>query len=118
MDYNKWIEFIDNHPSHFIWKEKTADGIQIMKDIDNVPENFKERVLASLDKSACYKDFDKKRGFYNINISINKVDHWVSIGFERTPKLEDLRIFVEMANHLDALLLLDGTTVITEEHLG
>ena len=42
----------------------------------------------------------------------------VSIGFERTPKVEDLKIFGEMAKYLDAYLLVDGTTVIKDENLN
>lgn len=117
LDYNKWVEFVDNHSSHFVWKEETKKGKEDLINMDKVPEKFRERVLASLNKSACYKEFDEKKGFYNINVSINKIDHWVSISFERTPKLGDLEIFVKMANYLDALLLVDGTKVINEETL-
>lgn len=118
LDYKKWVEFIDTHKDFFTWNEDTANGIQIKNDIDKVPEGFKERVLASLNKVSCYSEFDIKKGYYNINAGFNEQWNWVSINFERTPKLEDLRIFVEMANYLDALLLLDGTKVINKETLN
>lgn len=118
VEYSKWVDFIDNHSKDFIWYEKTKNGIDTATNIDKVPESFKERILASLNKSACYKEFDEKKGYYNINIGFNHLDGIVSIGFERTPKLEDLKIFVEMAKHLDALLLKDGTEIIDDKTIG
>ncbi|SDD34458.1 hypothetical protein [Williamwhitmania taraxaci] len=114
IEYLKWVDFIDTHSDHFIWKENTKEGVETLTNIDKVPESFKERVLDSLNKSACYKEFDVKKGFYNINLGFNYIDNMVSIGFERTPKLEDLKIFLAMANHLDAFLLKDGTEIIDE----
>jgi len=117
LDYDKWVEFVDQNKDQFLWKEETEQGKQNLKNIDQVPESFRERVLASLNKGACFKEFDEKKGFYNINVSINKVDNWISINFERLPKLEDLKIFVAMASYLDAHLLVDGTTIINEDSL-
>jgi hypothetical protein len=115
VEYLKWVEFIDNHTDEFTWNEYTQSGKDTLLNIDKVPENFRERVLASLNKSTCYKEFNEKKGYYNINLGFNFEDNIVSIGFERTPKLEDLKIFVEMAKHLDALLLKDGTEIIDEK---
>lgn len=117
LDYGKWVEFIDQNKDHFLWKEETAQGKRNLSEIDKVPESFRERVLASLNKGACFKEFDEKKGFYNINVSINKVNNWISIGFERVAKPEDLLIFIEMAKYLDAYLLADGTTIIDEDTL-
>lgn len=117
LEYKKWVDFIDNHRSEFIWNENTKDGIEILNAIDSVPENFKDRVLASLNKTNCYKEYSRKKGYYNISIGINREDNWISINFERTPKLEDLRIFVKMAKYLDAYLLVEGTQIIDEEYL-
>lgn len=115
LKYEKWVDFINKYQEQFIWNENTKEGIESLANIDKVPEEFKERVLGSLNKVRCFKEFDEKKGYYNINCSFNSTDNWVSIGFERTPKLEDLKIFVEMAKYLDALLLKDGTEVIDEE---
>lgn len=115
IEYAKWVEFIDSHPNEFIWKENTIDGIKTLANIDKIPESFKERVLASLNKGACYKEFDENKGYYNINLGFNFIDSIVSIGYERTPKLEDLKIFLEMAKYLDALLLKNGKEIIDEK---
>lgn len=115
IDYLRWVEFIDNHPKDFIWYEKTKSGIEVLTNIDKVPNEFKERVLIGLNKCSCFKEFDNRKGYYNIHAGFNFTDDIVSIGFERTPKLEDLKIFVEMAKYLDALLLVDGTRIIDEK---
>jgi hypothetical protein len=117
LEYKKWVNFIDDHNNEFIWNENTKKGIEILNNIDNIPQDFKERVLASLNKTNCYKEYSSKKGYYNINIGINREDNWISINFERTPRLEDLKIFVEMANYLEAYLLVEGTHIIDEEYL-
>lgn len=118
MEYEKWTKFVNNHSHELIWNENTKDGIEAIANIDKVPESFKERVLGSLNKVRCFSDYDDKKQYYNINCSFSSENNWVSIGFERTPKIEDLKIFLEMAKYLDALLLKDGTTIIDEKMLG
>lgn len=115
VEYLEWVKFIDSHPEEFIWNEDTEAGKETLANIDKVPENFKERVRASLNKGACYKEYDLKKGYYNISIGFNFIDNMVSINFERTPKPEDLKIFLAMARHLDALLLKDGNEIIDEK---
>jgi hypothetical protein len=117
LDYQKWVDFVDSNSDIFIWKEDTAEGKQIFKDIDKVPENFKERVLSSLNKVICYSDYNEKRGTYNLYAGFNEKYNWITINIAQIPKSEDLEIFVKMAEHLDALLLVDGTKVINEETL-
>lgn len=117
LEHQKWIDFVDRNKQIFVWKEHTKDGKQTSEDINNVPELFRDRVLKSHNKIVCYSDFDNKKGYYNINVGFNSEDHWIRIGFERDPEIKDLRIFLEMANHLDALLLKDGTEIIDEKGL-
>lgn len=121
VEYSKWVEFIDRHQDQFTWKENTSEGMATLSNIDKVPESFKQRVLTSLNKAACFKEFNTNKGYYNINLGFNFVNNRVSISFERTPKLEDLKFFVDMAKHLDALLLKDGKEIINDrmiEKLG
>jgi hypothetical protein len=115
LNYEKWVEFVDKNQDNFIWYENTKSGLEAKANIDKVPEDFKERVFASLNKVRCFKEFDEEKGYYNINCGFSSANNWISIGFERTPKLEDLKIFVEMAKYLDALLLKDGTEIIDEK---
>jgi hypothetical protein len=115
LDYDKWVDFVDKNQNEFIWYEKTKSGLETAANIDKVPKDFKEGVIASLKKISCFKEFDEKKGYYNINCGFSSRNNWISIGFERTPKLEDLKIFVEMAKYLDALLLKDGKQIIDEK---
>lgn len=115
LDYEKWLHFIDQNQSEFVWYEDTIAGKETIANIDKVPDGFKGRVIAGLNKITCFKEFDSKNGHYNINCSFGSENNWISIGFERTPKLEDLTIFFKMANHLGALLLVDGNQVIDEK---
>jgi hypothetical protein len=117
LEYDKWIDFIDKNQDEFVWYENTKAGKETLANIDKVPDDFKERVITGLNKITCLKELDEKKGNYNINCSFGSVNNWVSIGFERTPKLEDLKIFVAMAKHLDALLLKDGKEIIDEKIL-
>lgn len=121
MEYEKWIDFVNRHQDQFTWKENTEEGKVSLQNINNVPEDFRDRVLGSLNKIWCFKELDKKKGAYNISAGFNKSDNWISIQFTRTPKPEDLKIFVAMAKHLDAFLLKDGKEIIDEkiiENLG
>lgn len=113
IDYNTWVDYINSNFEIFIWAEDTKDGKQNLANIDKVPESFRERVLIAHNKHRCFADFDIKKQSYNIVVSF--YDKKIGINLNRTPKLEDLKIFVQMAKHLDALLLKDGTEIIDEK---
>jgi hypothetical protein len=115
IDYFRWVDFIDLHSKDLIWKENTRSGMEILQNIEKVSDNFKERVLISLKKSTCYKEFDSKKGYYNIHLGFNFINNRISIGFERTPMPEDLRSLLEMAHYLEALLLKNGNKIIDEK---
>lgn len=115
--YSKWVNFIDAHPEDFIWYENTKSGKYLLANIDEVPEDFKERVSKSLNKCSCLREFDVKKGYYNINAGFNFINNRVEIDFDRTPKLKDFKIFLSMAKHLDALLLRNGKEIIDESYL-
>ncbi|MBC8054609.1 MAG: hypothetical protein H7Y13_16235 [Sphingobacteriaceae bacterium] len=118
MNYDKWVDFVDRYPDQFIWNENTQQGIETLASIDKVPEGFKHRVLASLNKVTCFSDFDGRKSLYNISCSFVLEANSVSISFKRTPRIEDLKIFLEMAKQLDALLLMDGKKILDEKLLG
>lgn len=118
LNYERWVEFIDNNQDFFIWNENTEEGKKTLENINEVSEGyFRERVLASLNKGACSSEFNTKKDVYNIRISINNVNNWITINFARTPKLKDLSIFIEMVEYLDAYLLINDKKIITKEDL-
>lgn len=118
LDYEKWTNFIDTTSHGFIWKEKTEEGQILLRDIGQIPEDFRARVLGSLNKILCFKDYNNKTKTYNISAGFNNSCNWISIQFARNPNSDDLKIFLEMANYLDALLLYKGTQIISEQLLA
>jgi len=117
LDYQKWVDFIKQNKELFIWNEQTEKGRKSLQNVKNVPDNFKKRVLASLNKKVCFSEYNNVTGNYNISVTFYDDLNWITIQFARNPKPEDLPIFIEMAAYLDAHLLMDGTTVINEETL-
>ena len=115
LDNDKWVQFVENHSDYFIWNEDTEDGKKTLENINKISEDFKERVLESLNKTSCYAEFDYKNQRYNLFVGFYNSLNYIKIQFSRTPKSEDLRIFVEMAKYLDAFLLKDGKTIIDEK---
>ena len=41
IDFQKWIAFIETHKDYFIWYEDTEEGKEVLKNIDEIPEDFK-----------------------------------------------------------------------------
>ncbi len=118
LDYDKWVQFVDNHSGYFIWNEYTEEGKKSLQNMENVPDDFKERVLASLNKVRCFAEYIDNKKLYNISVSFYEELNWITIQFAHPPKFKDLKIFVEMARHLDALLLKDGSEIIDDKTLG
>ena len=40
IDYQKWVNYIDENQGIFVWYEDTEDGKNILKNIKNIPEEF------------------------------------------------------------------------------
>ena len=114
MDYKEWKEYIDNLPE-FIWFEDTKDGQEILSKIDTIPDDFKESFVSLFNYTSCYRDLDIKKNRYNIGVVFHKELKRITVSFEKKVTIEDLKVFLEMAKHLDALLLKDGVEIIGEK---
>jgi hypothetical protein len=110
IDHLKWVDYIDSRADYFIWSEHTEEGSDTLANIDKVPEWARECVLASLNKNVCYAKYDSQRERYNIVVA-NSTQR-IGIVFEKTPTIDDLELFLDMANHLDAFLLSNGNEII------
>lgn len=117
LDYERWIKFVDNYQGFFIWNENTKKGKEALKNIDDFSDRIKFKVLSTLNKGICYSEFNQKKNSYNIGVTFYEDLNYIRIQFARTPKLEDLRIFIEMAEYLDAYLLVNDKKIITREDL-
>lgn len=113
--YVDWVGYIESHSDYFTWREKTKEGEETLSNINKVPESFREGVLLGLNKIIAYAEFNQKKNLYDLNVGFVREYKRIRISFERKPNLEDLKRFLEMANYLDALLLVDGTTIIDEK---
>ncbi len=114
LDYKEWKEYIDNLPE-FIWFEDTKDGQEILSKIDTIPDDFKESFVSLFNYTSCYRDLDIKKNRYNIGVVFHKELKRITVSFEKKVTIEDLKVFLEMAKHLDALLLKDGVEIIGEK---
>lgn len=115
LDYNLWVDFIEKHNHYYTWVEKTRDGERTLKEIDKIPESFKNRVLKGLNKMGCVANYYPDKGFYCMKVDYNDDDKKIWISFECTPSINELSQLLMMANYLDALLLYNGKTIIDEK---
>jgi hypothetical protein len=116
LDYLKWIEYINIHSHIFIWFEDTDKGKNILANIDKIPEDFKDSILSLLNKVRCFAEFNPKKNIYEISLGGSPQDNKkIAVSFNRQPNTNDLRMFLEMANYLDALLLYNGNEIIDEK---
>ena len=115
IDYQKWVNYIDDKSDIFIWEENTEKGKKRLDNINNIPFEFQKHALAWLNKVWCYAKFNIKKGDYDISASCSDETKQITIYFERSPKIEELRLFLDMAKHLDALLLYRGKKIIDDK---
>lgn len=115
--YNEYVDFIDKHLDYFTWEEDTEEGKFTLTNIDKIPESFREGVLLSHSKQKANAEFNDKKEYYEVSVNFNRDIGIITINFDKRALKHHLKIFIEMANYLDALLLVDGTKVINEETL-
>ena len=105
VNYQKWIAFIETHKDYFIWYEDTEEGKEVLKNIDEIPEDFKSRVSYSLSKTNAYctKKLSKNFGDCIVKYAINEV----SVSLEKKITKPIAEILLEMANYLEAKIIID-----------
>jgi hypothetical protein len=115
IDYLKWVQYISDNSDIFTWYENTTNGKNILANINEIPDKFKECTIALLNKVRCFAKFNTKKNLYNISVGCSEEGKKVSISFESPPTIKDLKLCLDMANYLDAYLLHDGKTIIDEK---
>ena len=116
IDYEKWKKFIDTHKDYFTWEDDTADGIYRKNNIDKIPEWAREGILNS-QKGKALAEFNKKKGWYEVVLSFHKDLGIITTTFQKKIEKKHLLHLLELANYLDALLLIDGKTVIDQQFI-
>ena len=115
LPYEKWVKYIESNQTYFIWEENTIKGLSLKENINKVPDNIRDRVLLSLNKMICNAEYNSKKKYYDIVVTFHKDIKRIVISFERKVKIEDLKLFLDMANYLDAYLLYNGNEIIDEK---
>jgi len=114
VSYKDWIKYIDNNDS-FIWYEDTSEGKEIISNLDAIPTDFRDCYISILNKVRAYFNYDERKNKYNGSIGYSEDSKKISISFDTSPTVEDLKKFLDMAKYLDALLLKDGSEIIDEK---
>ena len=115
IDYQSWIDFIESNRDLFTWYEETNEGKDTLNNIDKVPDWAKDRVLYTLNKKRVHATDKIMKSPTDLVIAYSESDKRVSISLEKNLNKNVGKIILEMAKHLDALLLKDGTEIIDEK---
>ena len=116
LDKNKWEHYI-NINTDFVWYEDTEKGKNILKNIDSIPNDFRDSFLSLFNHTSCFYNYNNKKNCYNVGLIFHKELKRITIYFERKIEKLDLELLFSMANYLDALLLIDEKTVIDQQFI-
>ena len=117
VDYQKWVEFVEKNKETYMWFEDTQKGENILKNIDSIPNDFRDSFLSLFNHTSCFYNYNNKKNCYNVGLIFHKELKRITIYFERKIEKLDLELLFSMANYLDALLLIDEKTVIDQQFI-
>ena len=117
VDYQKWVEFVEKNKETYTWLEDTQKGENILKNIDSIPNDFRDSFLSLFNHTSCFYNYNNKKNCYNVGLIFHKELKRITIYFERKIEKLDLELLFSMANYLDALLLIDEKTVIDQQFI-
>lgn len=118
LAHDLFVEFIEKHKNYFTWQEDTEEGKKTLSNLSEIPESFREKITNSHNRRWANAEFNTKKGYYEVILKFNQRIGIISTTFQKKITKEHIKILLEMANYLDALLLVDGTKVINEETLN
>lgn len=106
VNYQKWVTFIENHKSYFIWYEDTEEGKKIRERIDEFSQRVKEGVLYKLSKTNVYCTKKLSENSWDCIISYN-IENNISVHLEKKITKSIAEILLEMADYLEAKIIID-----------
>ncbi|WP_314206118.1 hypothetical protein [Capnocytophaga bilenii] len=106
VNYQKWVTFIENHKSYFIWYEDTEEGKKIRERIDEFSQRVKEGVLYKLSKTNVYCTKKLSENSWDCIISYN-IENNISVHLEKKITKSIAEIILEMADYLEAKIIID-----------
>ena len=77
----------------------------------------KEGILRSLNKTESYSEFNSEKKYYEIQICFIEELNVISITSQKRITLKHLKMLLNISNYLEALLLIDGKTVIDQQFI-
>jgi hypothetical protein len=117
LDYCKWVEFIENNLDYFTWLENTEKGNNTLKNLDNIPQSFRDGIIKGHNKQSAYAEYNDQKGYYEVIFNFNNELGVVGTTFQKKINAVNIKILLSLANHLDAYLLNHGTEIIDESYL-
>ena len=54
VDYQKWVEFVEKNKETYTWFEDTQKGKNLLKNIDSIPNDFRDSFVSLLKKVRCF----------------------------------------------------------------
>ena len=106
VNYQKWVTFIENHKSYFIWYEDTEEGKKKRERIDEFSQRVKEGVLYKLSKTNVYCTKKLSENSWDCIISYN-IENNISVHLEKKITKSIAEILLEMADYLEAKIIID-----------
>jgi hypothetical protein len=113
----KWAEFIDKNADYYTWLENTDEGKNTLANIDKVPDDFREAILKSHNRSKVYAEFNSKKKHYEVILAFNPDLGVIGTTFQKPITKGHLRRLLDMATYLDAYLLNNGKEIIDEKFI-
>ena len=118
VSYNKWVDFIDQNADFFTWLEDTEQGKKTLENISSIPESFRSGILKGHNKSRAFGEFNIKKGYYEMYVDYHEQSGKITTTFQKPIKKAHIKLLQEMAVHCEALLLNNGTEIITLETIN
>jgi hypothetical protein len=112
IEQEKFRGFINNHKQIFSWLEETESGKQQLLDIEKFI--IKESILKSLNQKRAFAFYKKDKNYYSLDLGLILEWGYISINFNNSRvTMPALEILIKMADHCDAMLLMNGKRAIT-----
>jgi len=119
LSKDKYVEFVENS-DYFIWLEDTIEVKQSIKNINLIPQSFRDGFLKAHNKTHACAQFNNYKKFYELTLNFNEEFGIISSTFQKKITSKDLHVLFDMSKYLDALLLngvdkdvIDETTIDT-----
>src|SRR5690606_15037574 len=114
VPHDNWAQFINENLDYYTWLEGTDEGKIRLKNLNSIPESFKNKILNLHDKKRALAEYNSEQGYYEVIIDYIDKYGKISTTFQKPITKKHLQRLLDMANYLDAYLLNNGKDIIDE----